>query len=296
MIKKTILTSIVLFSIWSIILYAYPNLSVSQHQWQDNYIRAEKYLYASDEIENVIIGSSLSTRIIMDSLPTFYNLSFGGQSTFDGLKVITTKANSPNNVFIEINVLYKEENKTFTRSLTSQVPYMTKKKFLAFRSDKQPLAIFGDRIIQPFASRVHRLIRKGYYKTFDNSISFNKSSDSSLFEKMKALQVERNTQLLSNEKITLLIDNLRFAVRNLEKKNINVIFFEMPVNIEIHNLSKPNQIRSLIQKSFPNHIFIAAPRDLEKYKTSDGIHLPRDEAALYTDYLKKEIKTINNNK
>lgn len=292
MIKKTIFTSVILFSVWSIVLFAFPNLSVSQHQWQDNYIIAEKYLYINDEIDNVIIGSSLSSRIIKDSLPGFYNLSFAGQSTFDGLQIIQKKTHTPKNVFIEINVLDRGENKTFTKSLTSPINYITKERLIAFRSDKQPLAIFGNYVLQPFAEWVHSLLRRAHNKMAKKSFLINKPSSSSLFVQMKALQIERHSHSLTNNKTIALLENLKSAVQELELKNINVTFFEMPINIEIHSLSKPNQIRLLIQKNFPNNAFISAPQNLEMYKTSDGVHLLRNEAALYTHYLKSEIETV----
>ncbi|HLZ16795.1 MAG TPA: hypothetical protein VKQ08_07135 [Cyclobacteriaceae bacterium] len=49
-----------------------PKLHSSQHQWQDNLIKAQEYIYGErDTTGDIIVGSSLSCRLAMDSLPSF---------------------------------------------------------------------------------------------------------------------------------------------------------------------------------------------------------------------------------
>ena len=83
MIKKTIIVFIVLFGVYTFIILLNPSISATQHQWQDNVVRAEKYIYdESDTINNLIVGSSLSLLIRNDSLRHFYNLAFAAQSFY----------------------------------------------------------------------------------------------------------------------------------------------------------------------------------------------------------------------
>ena len=103
MIKKSIFVALLLFALWTAFLMLKPNASVSQHVWQENIITTEEYLYDVDFVPNVILGSSLSERIIIDSLSDFFSLAFGGQSIYDGLEILTQKDKLPKRVFIEIN-------------------------------------------------------------------------------------------------------------------------------------------------------------------------------------------------
>lgn len=295
MIKKTIIASIILFTIWSIFLSRNPSIDASQHQWQDNYIQAENYLFSKTKFDNVIVGSSLSKRIFMDSLAGFYNLSFNGQSTFDGLKIISEGKSKPNNVFIEINVLDRDENKTFTSSLTSKLSIEAKESNLAFRSDKQPLALLGKYVGLPIFINAHSIIKKVNKKVEGSSKTGRINNNTNIFNKMKAQQMVTNNIIIEEKKALRIIELLNTTINNLKNQNINVIFFEMPVNSKIQNLSKPLQLRALIQKKFPEIDFIPAPKESEKYKTTDGVHLSIKEAVRYTSYLKDKIKLIGIN-
>ncbi len=142
MIKKSILTFLILFVIYSVVVTTKPSIGASQHQWQRNVIKAQKFLFnETDTIKNVIVGSSLSSRLVVDNLPGFYNLSFDGLCIYDGLKIIRNKKALPQNVFIETNVLLRDESKDFTDALFSPILYFLTKHLIALRADKQPIGI-----------------------------------------------------------------------------------------------------------------------------------------------------------
>ena len=142
MINRSLLVGIVLFTIYSLVINLKPKLSSTQHQWQDNIAKAQNYVFnESDTLNNIIIGSSLSCRILTDSLPSFYNLSFNGQGIFDGLKIIKNKHNLPKNIFIETNVILRKENSDFTSSLLFPISFYLRKHLLSLRADKQPISI-----------------------------------------------------------------------------------------------------------------------------------------------------------
>ncbi len=143
MIKKSILFCGIVLGLWSLVLRVAP-VSITLHSMQDNIAKAEKFIFDMDTPENLIVGSSISTTIHMDSLPEFYNLSLSGQSAFDGLNLLREKKNLPTNVFIEMNVLIRSENSVFKESISSPVMNTMKEHVSAFRTDKQVLpAIIG---------------------------------------------------------------------------------------------------------------------------------------------------------
>ena len=108
MIKKSIILCISLFLIYTLFIYflAPKWWTASQHQWQENIVKAQQFSYNKETFQNIIVGSSLSSRLIMDSIPETYNLSFAGQSIFDGLNIVCNSNKSIKNVFIEINLLF----------------------------------------------------------------------------------------------------------------------------------------------------------------------------------------------
>src|SRR3954463_7333081 len=118
MIKKSFILSLLLVAGYSMLLaYRNPTMSVSNHQWQDNSIKAQNFLYKEHKFERVIVGSSLSSRLVMDSLPHYSNLCFAGMSVFEGLKLLSVDKELPVFVFIEMNAIFNAEDKAFTSTI-----------------------------------------------------------------------------------------------------------------------------------------------------------------------------------
>lgn len=288
MIYKSIAVAIFIFIAWTIVISIKP-LSISQNQWQRNIIIAEKYLIDSDSIENVIVGSSLATRMVMDDFDNFDNLSLVGQSVFDGLKMLRLKEKLPKKVFIEVNVLDRSEDENFNQIISSPISMTLKSRLKALRSDKQPLSILSA------------------ITNFSFSFAFNKISkdknDGGAHEKEKSFAKPINTKMLQMQKqnyskeINLEKYNHQFEILTehinfLESKNTDVIFFEIPVNAELINLEKANYLRTRVQKAFPQNIFIQLPQNVDFYKTTDGLHLTKKEAKVYSTYFMSEVQGL----
>ncbi len=247
---------------------------------QDNIISAENYMLDESNIQNVIVGSSLARRLIMDSLPEYFNLSLGGLSVYDGLNVVRSGRNLPDRLYVEINALIRQENTTFN-GIVSSKPLNTAKMYIpALRRDKQPLSALIDLAVVP--------VVKAYFggrKPVSNPEQLkNKGINEDLFRQMVQIEIKKNMQPLDSlyleDQICLLKDHVKY----LQTKGVEVIFFEMPVNIELANLRRNQQIRQAVVSNFPDEAFIGIPADLEPYHTTDGLHLSRDEALLYTAY------------
>ncbi len=266
--------------------FAPKGWSASQHQWQVNIVKAQKFIYnENDSFQNVIVGSSLSCRLIMDSIPQTYNLSFGGQSIFDGLNILNHVDKLPKNVFIEMNFVLKAEDENFTSSLNS-ILYYPKKKLLSLRDDKQPIGIIGSKISYRLTGRII-----GHAKFFFNLTKKKDNNVDDLFPKMLQLQIDYYLKIPSELLIKESFRNLKVYVSELEKKNINVVFFEMPLNNQLNILPRACLIRKTFYEIFPEskYKYISMP-DSEKFVTSDGVHLTGEEAVIYTMYLKEKMK------
>ena len=87
MIKKSIICFVIFAILHLCIVLFNPSVGMATHQWQDNVLKAQQFLYA-EKADTVMVGTSLSARIIRDSIPFVKSVSFGGCSVEDGLKII----------------------------------------------------------------------------------------------------------------------------------------------------------------------------------------------------------------
>ena len=135
MIKKALIVFQILLFIYGLVRDIYkPNITIGQSQWQNNQIAAQSYLYHNtNNIENIIVGSSMAFWIVTDSLDNFYNLALGGD--------IKKKEIYPKRVFIEINLILKENQTDFFDILYNPIMYPLRKETTIFRDGKQPLPL-----------------------------------------------------------------------------------------------------------------------------------------------------------
>jgi len=311
MIKKSLLILLVLFILYSLFIFLNPKLGSAQHQWQDNQIKAQRYIYDnSDTIDNVIIGSSLSCHLIMDSLPGFYNLSFNGLSIFDGLKIIKNKNTFPKNVYIETNVILREENADFTSSLLNPILFHLKTHFISLRADNQPVTVFIHLYtvmhyqilnkIQVIKSKLKRKIKKTLglqnskskkpqpvEKKVEGKPAVQKDA---LFKEVLQMRITNYSKPIDKIELQNRLKSLSEYVKILKENHVNVYFFEMPVNSKLIELSQPKTIRKEIHKQFSVNAISYINSDSTKYHTTDGLHLgDYTEAIKYTLFLKNEL-------
>lgn len=251
-------------------------------------------MFDVDRVDNLIVGSSLSQKLVMDSLPNFYNLSLGGLSIFDGLGILKNKSELPKTVFIEINYIDRVEDLSFKKIVASPVLNLFKEKSKIFRSDKTPLAL----VRNMFTSLLLNLF---FNKTIEQanddwSVEFQKNeiNNEEVLNKMIALQRNRYSDWIDTSKMEMQFKLLKKHVEFLESEEVQVVFYEMPVNSQLSQLSTPHYIRENIINSFPENIFIKTSSNSDAFKTVDGLHLSDIESQIYTSYFKNEVtKKVN---
>lgn len=292
MIKKIFLITIILFVIYTVFLtYFFPEIGVSQNPGQANEVKAEKYLYGDFTAkQGVILGSSLSNKLRMEYLEEYYNLSFTGKSIFDGLSIVLKKVPLPEKLIIETNILLREEDKAFTNSIVRPVPFFLKKHLISLRKDKQPLGIFGAKvnsvIISPTFLKFKLLLNRDKEEMEDSLITNNE-----LFEKLLDFQVENYSQKPDSIFLRSQINKLKYYVSKFRNNGVEIIFFEMPVNRAMDDLSKSKIIHEYFISAFPpEQNYVIYPPDNMSFNTTDGLHLTKDEAIVYSKYLESELK------
>jgi hypothetical protein len=285
MIKKITFCFIILFAAYYVIVLLNPNISAPQQQWRENVVKAEKYVYdKSDTIEDVILGSSLARLMVMDSLPHFYNLAFAGQGILDGIEILNRKEKLPKNIFIEMNTVFTELDKTFINDLFDPLSFSIKKYCISLRSDKQPLGFLYPAI----QAAAHKGKNKAAAKA---QVVSQTTDDNDLFNEMMKMQIEYYTWTPDSNFVTRQFLLLTSYVNGLKSKGANIVFFEMPLNPKLVQLPLARLMRDKFYSYFPENSnnYIKMP-DCSNYVTSDGFHLKEDEAKIYTSYFKTGAK------
>lgn len=298
MIKKTLLSFFIIFLTYTIIVtYVVDRHKfVSEHQWQDNQIKAQEYLYSNtDSVETIIVGSSLADKLVIGYLPGIYNLSMGGLSVFDGLQTIIKKGVYPKTVFIEMNKLDRKASVDFTTSLNNPIMTFLRKHFISIRDGKQPMGFiaipYGEKItaygVYIAQTSIHAIIGRITNRE-------QKGLDEiDMVAKILPGMIKDESQTPATSDLDARSQTLREYIDILEKNGVNVVFFEVPIQTELCGLNKPTAIRNQFYKTFPRskYLYIDMP-DCTEYATTDGLHLDKASAEKYTLFFKEQIDKL----
>ena len=298
MIKKALLSFFIIFITYTIIVtyVVNPHKFVSEHQWQDNQIKAQEYLYSNtDSIQNIIVGSSLADRLVVGYLPDIYNLSMGGLGSFDGLQTITKKGVYPKRVFIEMNKLDRKASTDFTTSLNNPVMTFLRKYFISIRDGKQPMGF----IAIPYGEKITAyglyLAQTVVHTIAGEIITREKKGleEVDMVAKILPRLLEEESHIPNTADLEKDAENLKHYVDILEKNHVTVVFFEMPIQHQLCGLSKPEAIRKQFYKTFPRdkYQYIDMP-DCNDYTTTDGLHLDKASAEKYTLLFKDAMNKL----
>ncbi len=283
MIKKILIITALLFSLYTIFIFFKPReYGVSQHQWQDNIIKAQKLVYDSKvKYQTIIVGSSLSCRLVNDSIPNSYNLAFGGLGVYDGLSVLTHNKIWPKYILIESNLIMRKEDRNFTENINNPFFNYLKKKIITLREDKQPLAVLSSYILRFLDLFQNKNIENKFHNTLPNKTL--------MLNKLININKKYYDTVLSQLEIDEQINELKNFIKILEKNDVKVIFFEMPLNHKLENTYLTKKIRQVIKNRFPNYLYVHPCKT--ELETTDGLHLTPNAASFYSGFLKSKTMT-----
>lgn len=277
--------TIIGFIVYSLALHkANPSVTVFQNQFIRNYSVAEKYIYTGHSPKIIIVGSSLSSRLIKDQFNNdIYNLSFGGGSVLTALNIIKESKRIPDTIFIESNVAHKELDNEMIDKLFTPIIWQIKGHIKSLQYTYQPINIF--------LSAIKNIYDKNQTE-HSNEVPNKKLLQASLRKFVK----ENNSPLGPAGKNNLA--ELKSVVNYFKSKGTHIVFFEMPVHPHLLSSRKYSELRSNLQAMFPDSVFYWVDRsDADKYATNDGVHLlPKsayDYSVLLSGLIENEVKTLH---
>jgi len=283
MIKKSLMVASLLLLVHALVSPAMRRETPApQDQWQGNLIRAQRFIYRQGPpVQAVIVGSSLSCRLVESNLAGIHVLAFNGLSVFDGLNILTRMENPPKHVFVEMNTALRAADPGFASSLFSPILYRSRSALPSLREENQPVVMFA-----------------GVLENLTNFKGRNQSPRSQntkplnpdLFVKMLQFQIESFSHIPDGQMVAKQFREMKQRVNELERKGVKTTFFEMPINAQLCELPTPRIVREAFNHHFPasQYAYLETP-DCNEYHTTDGVHLLPQEAVKYTAYLQSKI-------
>ena len=275
MIRRSLLVFVILVVGYALyIKFGKPELNTVQHQASGNRISAEQYIFAPDESDaTVIVGSSLSFRIALDSLPPHTsNLGFGGLTVYDGLELVRRSGKKPKRVVVETNMIFKEADRAFLDAVFQPGLYELRKAAPVLREENQPSGVLV-----------------GYLK---RGMKQGDASAASLADSMAMSENLLNTNRELFAKLPADTTQQRFLatlereVKALEANGAEVIFLEVPISEELMQSPLAERTREVVAQHFPDHRFLRSERT---WRTTDGLHLQWHNAQRYSRWLGREL-------
>jgi len=272
MIKKSFLSFLVMFGIHAVVTYLLPSLGMATNQWQDNMVKAQHFLY-NEDVDTAMIGTSLSARILPDSIPSVRSVAFGGCAVEDGLRLILSKPKVPHCVLVETNLFLRNGNDELVEKMTKGIIPQVKRWIPSLRESNEPICLLSGLMIKAAGTNPQAAAMTVDMEQLKESIKRHLADDKSLSETELAQRMETIKPLLIQ----------------LEQKGTKLIFFEMPIHHELYHLKELEQTRQAVRMAFPKTRYAYLPNDTTTYLTTDGLHLDYEGQQRYSHFIKQAL-------
>lgn len=243
-------------------------------QDERNIIRFQRYLYNSNYADRVLVGSSMTFRLDLNSISDkYFNLSIAAGGSLTGLQAIISSGSLPKVVIIEANnTLLTGNNKKFIDDIFNPHSLLLNKTFPILQEQNKPTTILYQMLKNKFSSDSH-----------DTAVT-----PSMLAVALQDRQTEPDLNLL-NEKAA----ELKKMVDYLSRRGVMVVFFEPPTHPDIANSASSKGVRQNLTRNFPKDKYLWLPLpNYEAYHTTDGIHLTERSARDFSITLDKQINAV----
>lgn len=285
MILKSVLTAVTLLLLYTILIIGFQDRikHSGQTTLQRNMVKAEEYLYeANSRFDTVLVGSSISERLIMDSLPgSCYNLAMAGMSSLDGLQLIKQSAHWPRLIYIELNTLDRGRTSEVIQGFNNPRRQFLNQYIPFLRQKYQPVGV------------IKSLLRDLQYDRAQFvDFGANMPLDTAFQEKAVHEKLREMAYTPSDSSLRANVQVAGQYVDLFRHKGVKVIFYEIPTDKRLQNHQLTAAIRRHLRNRFPASQYPTVSVPTDAYQTSDGIHLTSAENIRYTAYLRQQLHQL----
>lgn len=254
-----------------------PQVFEGLSQWSQNKIRAQRYVYAEEIPQAVIVGSSLTNRLQDFYLGNgIFNMSLQGSGPLTGLMVIQHVNMKPHQVIVEANYIYRGVDRSFLNNLFSNPLHELRKKIRAFRHEYKPLNIIISACMKVFEKTEHEKL--------------NKRDNPDIFKNAMEQNIAREADFPEQEQLENDIQILKGIVTNLRADGVQVIFLRMAVHPDIAQAKATKITIERMKSEFPPHEYPWVEVD-NNYATTDGLHLSYRAAMIVASIVRRRIES-----
>jgi hypothetical protein len=274
LILKSLVVCLALFAAYHVALKRLPARLRSGNgagsQPERNLIAAENYLYTSKNPPVVVVGSSIAERL--HDLPAdWYQLTFPGGNVFTGMEIILRSGKRPRYVLVEANVLNMDPDRQMLDTLSYPVLKDVRNKFPALLEQNKPSHVL-----------VRALHGRGAQKSESASAAGADPVSAAFFDELVRRRLNELSEPPSPQRLDEIMARLHAQVDALQKRGIQVIFFEVPELAQAEDRPLKATIRERVQREFPEPKYHWIPMpDATAYRTTDAVHLTSDSARRY---------------
>jgi hypothetical protein len=239
---------------------AQPVIYRAPSQYLNNRMFIERYLYGAPA-RTVLTGSSLVRRIPQDALaPGMANIGLSAGNAATGLAIVLGSRERPGRVLFEINKIDLGLDRRMVDGVFGWPLHDLRKHVLALRLTYQPMSVFMNLL----RGRREEAEVRVSPETLRRGVARNRGFSS----------IAMPPDLLAER-----IAQIRVMAEQARGRNMQVVFYEMPIAPELQNLTRPSQIRAAMRAAFPPSrwcwLDLSLPRGA---RTLDGLHLVEPDA------------------
>lgn len=275
---KICIIFLLIFVVYNVFLWVFrPQITATQNQWQQNLVATQNFIYdaritqfaESGAYNAIIVGSSMSARLDSAKLEArnIYNLAFGGGSALSGLEIIKRANKVPQMIFVESNIAFLREQDDKMLNEIFSATFKIKQYLPALLVKYQPINV----LLSFIKGRAGRSVEEKLAKVRNEKLYLE-----SLERMKKGYEAEINMADYEGN-----LAGLKALLEYFENLGVQIIFFEMPLDLQLAHTRQMQVVRKVLKESFsyttlpmPNH---------SAYQTTDGIHLLEKSAYKFSD-------------
>lgn len=278
MIKRSLITALVLLLGYHFILPHIPQgYFWIPGQQRANYASAQKFVHDVPADIKAVVGSSMANELSQEILgPGFVKLTFPAGGSFTGLDIIGNTGKRPSLLLIETNTVLRGADDSLVADATSGWRRQLRDATPALKEEGRP-SNYAVGYLNIWVKRFCNLGNKLTGKS-KAPAAVEVPADPAMLENV--MRVNRETLNRKPDQVKVDDEVRRFGehVDALAAAGTRCVFFEMPIDSSLQELEEPAAVRRAMANRFPRdrYTWIDIPR--RDYRTSDGIHLVREEA------------------
>ena len=246
--------------------------------YDTNVLKAQRYMSSETPFDVVVTGSSMASVLDIATYgDTYYNLSFSGGCSLTGLELIERKGAStgeyPDVIFVEIS-------DSMINGVDSDIIGKTEGLGNTFfgRLDNRPDYLF------------YSLVKAVYYRNKEKALN-----DYGVVDEKIAYWAGVKSCPVNQDDMNEYMETAKGYVDRLTANGCRVILLELPNDASFYDMAEPVQVRETALLYFPKDTYEWYMTDWSEYILSDGIHMGKLSAHIYTEKLLNEYIFSGNN-